>query len=280
MPYKTILTYLPNTKSASQVLEAVLPVAKEHDAHLIGLHVIPRVPVTFVVAAVEIPQSVIQKQEEMLEREAEALKEHFEKLCRQADVKFEWRCNKIEHQDMATEVASQALCCDLIAVTQSEVDEFGFHTDIPSHIVTETGRPVLIVPRSGAYPNIGTRAVIAWNASKEAARATFDALPFLQRAEIVKVLAIDPECRSGYDSVALGDDLAVCLARRNVKAETEVVSSGPASVSDELLQKLVDDGCDLLVMGCYGHSRLRETLFGGVTRILLDKMTVPVLMSH
>ncbi len=280
MTYKTILTYLPDSTIADHVLEAVLPIAKEHDAHLIGLHIIPRVPVTYIVAAAEIPQSVIQQQEEMLSREADVLKEKFETLCQQADVKSEWRCNKIEHADMSSEIASQALCCDLIAVGQSEVDEFGFNVDIPSHVVTETGRPVLIIPRTGKYKTIGTRAVIAWNASKEAARASFDALPFLQRSEIVKVLAIDPKCRSGYDSVALGDDLAICLARRDVKVETEVVSSGLLSISDELLHKLADDGCDLLVMGCYGHSRLRETLFGGVTRALLDKMTIPVLMSH
>ena len=280
MPYKTILTYLPDIKTASHLLDAVLPIAREHDAHLIGLHIVPRVPVMFVVAAAEIPLSVIQHQEDILAREADALHKHFELLCKNAGVKAEWRHNKIEHPDMASEIASQALCCDLIATAQSEVDEFGLQTDIPSHIATETGRPVLIIPRSGQFPTIGKHTVIAWNASKEATRATFDALPFLQRAKTLKILAIDPKCRSGYDSIALGDELALCLARRNAKAEADVTTSGPLSVSDELLSKVTDEKCDLLVMGCYGHSRLRETLFGGVTKTLLDRMTVPVLMSH
>jgi len=280
MPYKTILTYLPDTQTAGQLLDAILPIAQEYDAHLIGLHIVPRVPVMVAVAAAEIPQSIIQKQEEMLLREADMLKELFEKACSKAKVRAEWRCNKIEHADMASEIASQALCCDLISVVQSEEDEFGLSTDIPSHIVTETGRPVLIIPRSGQFQTIGKHAIIAWNASKEAIRASFDALPFLQCAETVKVLAIDPKCRSGYDSIALGDELALCLSRRNVKAETEVDTSGSMPVSTELLSKLKQDSCDLLIMGCYGHSRLRETLFGGMTRTLLNRMDVPVLMSH
>jgi len=280
MPYKTILTYIPDIESANQALSAVLPIAQEHDAHLIGLHIVPRVPVMFVVAAAEIPQSVIQQQETKLQQQAEALKEHFEMLCQQAGVKAEWRSHKIEHADMASEIVSQTLCADLIALIQSEVDEFGLKTDIPSHVAIETGRPVLIIPRSGQYSKIGERAAIAWNASKEATRASFDALPFLQHAKTVKVLSINPKCRSGYDRIALGDEMTECLRRHNIKVEAEVTMSSNTAVGEELLTQLTNENCDLLIMGCYGHSRLRETLFGGVTKSLLGKMTVPVLMSH
>ncbi len=280
MSYKTILTYLPDKVTASRLLDAAISTARSNDAHLIGLHVIPRVPIMYAVAAAEIPQAIVQQQEEMLQSEAEALREHFEESCRKGGVKAEWRCNRIEHADMASEISSQSLCVDLIITAQNERDTLGLDADLPSRIVTETGRPVLIIPRSGTFPKIGKNVVIAWNGSKEATRATLDALPFLKAADGVKVLAIDPQCRDGYDNIALGDEIALCLARHDVKAEAAVSMSGPISVGDAILNRLADENYDLLVMGCFGHSRLRETLFGGVTRDLLEHMTAPVLMSH
>ena len=280
MPYKTILTYLPDERTMDRVLDAALPVVQDHNAHFIGLHVVPRVPVMFAVAAAEIPQSIIQQQQEMLQREADTLKDAFYARCEKAGVKAEWRSNKIEHAGMAAEIVSQSLCADLIVMTQQEEDEFGLGVDLPSQVVLDTGRPVLVIPHSGKFTSIGQRIVVAWNGSREAARAAFDATPFMQKAKSVRVLAIDPQCREGYDNIALGDEMALCLARHDIKAEASVTTSGSISVGDELLNHLADEGCDLLVMGCYGHSRLRETLFGGVTQNLLDHMTAPVLMSH
>ena len=280
MPYKTILTYLPDKKTADRLLNAAMSVARENDAHLVGLHVIPRVPVMYSVAAAEIPQAIVQQQEELLQAEANELREHFEETCRKGGVKAEWRCNRIEHADMASEISSQALCADLIVTAQNEEGVIGLVDDLPSRIVTEAGRPVLIIPRTGNYPQIGKNVVIAWNGSKEATRASLDALPFLKSADGVKVLAIDPKCREGYDNIALGGEMALCLARHDVKTKTAVTASGPISVGDAILNRLADENYDLLVMGCYGHSRLRETLFGGVTRDLLEHMTAPVLMSH
>lgn len=280
MPYKTILVYLPDPEHAERMLDAVLPVVQANDAHLIGLHIIPRVPVMYAVAAAEIPQAIITQQEEILAREADALKRRFIARCDSAGVQAEWRCNRIEHSDMASDLVSQALCADLIVVGQPDEDPMGIGNDMPARIVVDTGRPVLIIPRVGEFAKIGSHVVVAWNGSREAARAAYDALPFMQSAATVKVLAIDPKCRQGYDSIALGDEMALCLARHDVKAEAKVTTTGSISVSDELLNRLTDEGCDLLVMGCYGHSRLRETLFGGVTRELLQHMTAPVLMSH
>ena len=120
----------------------------------------------------------------------------------------------------------------------------------------------------------------AEEAEKEAARAAFDAIPLMMEAELVRILAIDPVTGSGQDMVALGDELAVCLARHGLKTETTTSLTAGLSVGDELLNRLSDYGNDLLVMGCYGHSRLREMVFGGASRNILAHMTVPVLMSH
>lgn len=280
MSYKTILTFLPDASRAGRLLDTALPIARARDAHLIGLHVMPRVPVMYAVAAAEIPPDIIAQQESMLEGEADKLRELFNARCEAAGVRGEWRCNKIERADLASDVVGQTLCADLVIVAQEEEDPFGLGSDMPSRIVVDTGRPVLILPRVGSYPSIGKHVVVAWNGTREAARAALDAVPLMRDAETVKVLAVDPKCREGYDSIALGDEMALCLARHGIKAEAKVTTSGEISVGDELLNRLADEGCDLLVMGCYGHSRLRETLFGGVTRDLLEHMTAPVLMSH
>ena len=280
MSYKTILAYLPTDKSADRVLDVALPIARDNDAHFIGLHVIPRVPLLYGVVAAEIPQSIIAHQEEMLGRTADKLKAHFNARCKDAGVKSEWRCNKVKLDDITSDVIGQSLCADLIVVEQEGEDAYGLPADLPSRIVMETGRPALIVPNAGKFSTVGKHVVVAWNGSREAARAAFDAVPFMRTAQSVRILAIDPKSREGYDSIALGDEIALCLARHDIKAEVTVTNSGGIPVGDELLNRLADEGCDLLVMGCYGHSRLRETLFGGVTKNLLEHMTAPVLMSH
>lgn len=280
MSYKTILAYLPSDEAAKRILDCVLPIAQEHNAHLIGLHVLPRVPVMYGVVAAEIPQSVVVEQEAQLARHADQLEEMFRTRCDREDVNAEWRCNKVHYEDTTAEVVSQALCSDLVVVQQQRDSYFGTAGDMPSRIVMESGRPVLIIPHTGDFSTIGNRVVVAWNGSREAARAAYDAVPLMQNAKSVRVLSINPKCREGYDSIALGDETALSLARHNIKAEVTVAKSADVPVGDELLNRLAEDGCDLLVMGCYGHSRLRETLFGGVTQNLMQHMTAPVLMSH
>ena len=280
MSYKTILVYLPEPAKLDRLLDVAAPLARQNEAHLIGLHVIPRVPVMYAVPAAQIPPDILMQQEEMLAGEAEKMKADFDARCEKAGIAGEWRCNKIHHADMEAEIVSQALCADLLVMAQSEEGAFGLSDDMPARVVVDTGRPTLIVPRVGNFETVGKHIVIAWNGTREAARAAFDALPLMRMADKVRVLAIDPKCREGYDSIALGDEMALCLARHGVKAEATVAHSGNIPVSAELLNRLAEDGCDLLVMGGYGHSRLRETLFGGVTKDLLEHMTAPVLMSH
>lgn len=280
MSYKTMLAYIPNEEQANRVLDALLPLARQHDAHLIGLHVLPRVPMMFVVVEAEIPQSIIAQQEEVLERDAKHLEKLFYERCEKAGVKAEWRCSKREGGELAGEVVSQSLCADLVAVAQVREDDYGFTDDLPARVAIEAGRPTLVIPYTGNFPTIGQRVVVAWNGSREAARAAHYAVPMMKQAQSVRVLAIDPECREGYDSIALGDEMALCLSRHDIKTEATVARGGGVTVGAELLNRLADDNCDLLVMGCYGHSQLRETLFGGVTRNLLAQMTAPVLMAH
>jgi nucleotide-binding universal stress UspA family protein len=122
--------------------------------------------------------------------------------------------------------------------------------------------------------------VVAWDAGREAARAVNDALPILRRAKAVTVLSINPQpSYDGYGEEP-GADLAVHLARHGVKVEVQHSKGEEIGVGNAILSRLADHGADLLVMGAYGHSRLRELVLGGATRRILQSMTVPTFMSH
>jgi nucleotide-binding universal stress UspA family protein len=151
-------------------------------------------------------------------------------------------------------------------------------TALAGDLVLSVGRPVLFVPYAGRFPATGKRVLVAWNASREAARAVSDALPLLARAESFEVVAFEP--RPGDHGEVPGADIALYLARHGVKATAARQSAPEIDIGAQILSRAADTGADLIVMGGYGHSRLRELVLGGVTRSMLEAMTVPVLMSH
>lgn len=279
MSYKTILAYLPSVDRVPAVMEVALSVARKQDAHLIGLHVIPQVPLYGAVVA-QVPQEVIDQQQDAFREDAERIKGAFEEATRSTDVKTEWRCELARYGDLAEDIIENGLCADLIVAGQESTDWFEGRGDMPARMVFGTGRPVLLVPAAGSFADFGERVMVAWNQSRESARAAFDAIPLLTHAKTVRVLAINPSHDESDNMLSPSDDLALALSRHGVETEAASTVTTELSVGDELLSRLADHGCDLLVMGCYGHSRLRETIFGGATHHILRHMTVPVLMSH
>lgn len=144
--------------------------------------------------------------------------------------------------------------------------------EMPDRFLLSVGRPVLVVPHSGTYPKIGERIMLAWDASRLAFRAVSDAMPFLERAKKVHVMAIDRHGgREGHGYIP-GADIFLHLARHGIAAEALHAFSGDIDPADEAAY--------LLVMGAYGHARWREIVLGGFTRHMLAHMTVPVLVSH
>jgi nucleotide-binding universal stress UspA family protein len=152
--------------------------------------------------------------------------------------------------------------------------------DAPEEVILACSRPVLVVPFARRrLDRIGTNVVVAWNGSREAGRAVQDAVPLLAMSGAVTVLLVDPEEDA---DIELAEDLVLHLARHGLYARTQVIRRelSTLSVSDTLLAQVADLDADLLVMGAYGHSRLREMILGGVTRDILRNMNVPVLMAH
>jgi nucleotide-binding universal stress UspA family protein len=136
------------------------------------------------------------------------------------------------------------------------------------------------VPYAGDGATLGETVLVAWNASREAARAVNDALPLLQQARAVTVLAVNPLGGIAGDGDVPAADIALHLARHGVKAEAAHTVAPDIPEGDAILDYAADIGADLVVAGGYGHSRMREFVFGGVTRSLLTEMTVPVFLSH
>ena len=173
---------------------------------------------------------------------------------------------------------------DLAVIGQENPDRgaFGASADLAESVVLASGRPVLIVPYVGTYSNAGRRVMVAWDASREAARAVADALPLLQAAESVVTLSANPGSgpRPDRHGDLPGADIARHLARHGVNVEVHRIETQDVAVADMLLNRIADESIDLLVMGAYGHARVREIWLGGVTRDVLRHMTVPVLVSH
>ena len=143
-----------------------------------------------------------------------------------------------------------------------------------------SGRPVLVVPFTGAAPPVGGTALVAWNGGRESARAANDALPLLSLAREVQVVVIDPEGTDLEGTGLPGAALAEHLARHDIPVETKVLHGAEVDAPNVLLSHAADVNANLIVSGAYGHSRLRETVLGGMTRHLMLHMTAPVLMSH
>ena len=152
--------------------------------------------------------------------------------------------------------------------------------DLPESVALSTGRPTLVVPHIGARAKPGKSVMLCWNASRESARAASDALPFLTAAEKVVVLIVDPHTSAGGHGAEPGADAAAWLARHGVKVTVQRDVAPDSDVGGVILSRAADHDVDLIVMGIYGHSRLREMVLGGASRVLLSSMTVPVLMSH
>ena len=158
-----------------------------------------------------------------------------------------------------------------------EIRSTGFR---PDEIVIATGRPVLVVPYAGAFDTVGRRALVAWDGTREAARAANDALPLLENAEAVTVMFVGARETALEEHHPSIERMVHHLQRHGIAARAEETLHGDLRISDVLLSRAADLAADLLVAGAYHHSQLREALVGGVSRDLLDHMTVPVLMSH
>ncbi|HEX6000501.1 MAG TPA: universal stress protein [Hyphomicrobiaceae bacterium] len=278
MSYKTILVHLNDPRRAEALLEPAVTLASKDNAHLIGLHVhaaVPAPPIAVPYSG-QVLGSIVAADRE----QAEQLTEIFQRVTANQPFVAEWRSVKVPHVDLAPVVMDHGRAADLIIAGQTDPDwDLSPLMDFPERLALESGRPVVVVPYIGRYPNIGRNIVIAWKAARESARAVFDALPLLSAAEAVQILEVK-ERDDTRPALTADTSIAVALSRHGIRSTVRSTVAGDIGIGDEILSRLSDLGADLLVMGAYGHSRMREMIFGGATRHIFRHMTVPVLFAH
>jgi nucleotide-binding universal stress UspA family protein len=281
MSYKDLLVGLDSDASARERIEIAAALAERFAAHLVGLYPLPmpEAPRHFGYYDPALLNPFFEELRARARDAADKTREVFEHIASLHGVSAEWR-EIPEGAD--ADPAVHARYADLAILGQLDPDsgEPDMIRPRPEQVALASGRPILVVPYAGNFPNLGRRVVIGWNASREAARAVNDAMPLLTAAEIVSILTIDPREGPRAHGELPGADISLHLARHGVKAEIERTVSADLPVGEALLSRAADLGADLLVMGAYGHSRARELLLGGATRSLLRSMTLPVLMSH
>jgi nucleotide-binding universal stress UspA family protein len=167
---------------------------------------------------------------------------------------------------------------DLAIIGQSQPEMSTMDQIIGETTLFESGRPMIMVPYIQREPFKIDRVMICWDGSRVAARAVADAIPLLGKSGRVEIVIVTNERGKQYDIE--GGDIGRHLARRGLKVDIHRIPGGDIDVADALLSHAADSGADFMVMGGYGHSRLREFVLGGVTRSIFQSMTVPVLLSH
>ncbi len=213
------------------------------------------------------------------EAAAEQVQDRLKRLTEEAYFDAEWRCIV---GAPATVVPQQARAADLCIVSQegAEDDALPPGLSFSESLLFVTGRPVLFVPRQGNFAAAGRNVMIAWNGSRPATRAVSDALSLLEHADRVTLLTINARDLLRRAGSVPAEEMLAHLRRHGVPAETHDVESQGGPIADIILAAAHDLRADLLVAGAYGHPKLWERMFGGVTRDLLEQMTLPVMMSH
>jgi nucleotide-binding universal stress UspA family protein len=284
MTYKTVLVSLNDTARVPALLEAACRIASQNDAHVIGLYVIPAARIYPEMDIAMVP-TIFDAHRKKFEAERETVRHAFEERTRRDGISAAWECFDSGSSEVTEGTLEHARLADLVILSQIDAKGDGcIEPELVERIIMECGRPVLVVPQkarfNGSGQGIASRIVVGVNATRESTRAMFDALPLLQSADETRLVWVDPYRSSGETGAVPGADEAAVLARHGVKAISEPMLTNGTNPGEALLTRTTDTGAGLLVMGAYAHSRMREYIFGGATRHVLEHMTVPVLMSH
>lgn len=281
MTYKTILVCLKSGLGAEALLNIGIELATRYDAHLICLYIASNAIIN-PSDGKYIPVEAITSPKDYALEEAERNRALFEQKTNKEDLSAEWRLLEASVSDIVPTIIKQSRMADLVVIRQADVETDDYRLlEMPGEVVMGSGRPVLVIPATTVVTSIGKTIVLAWNGTREASRAAFDALPFLQNADENFLLGSELASRDGGLMRDSKNEFAEVLTRQGAKVSTE----SPDHIQDttdgeKLLSCVAKHGADLLVMGAYGHSRTREFILGGATKHVLSLAMVPVLMSH
>lgn len=282
MALKDILVHIDSEagSGAGQRRQAfAISLAGDHDAHLTGL-VFALEPTIPPMIMGEVPGSLLDAQRERTIEAAKAAAAAFTKAADQAGIKSEARIVNCTEASAGPTLAVHGRTTDLVVLGQQEPDDtLAIREILIEAAMFDSGRAVLIVPYIGPAEAKLDHVVVAWDGRRQASRAANEALPLLKKASRVSVVIVGTDAPSAQGGEP-GADLALHLARHDLKVEVKRIGDAGIDVGNAILSHAADSETDLLVMGGYGHSRFREFVFGGTTNSILKSMTIPVLMAH
>jgi nucleotide-binding universal stress UspA family protein len=252
-------------------------VAEAFGSHLLGIAFSyePVIPGTVMGG---IPPEIIESQRTESDKKARAAIARFEQATKRTGISAETRTISASISGAADQLGRIGRRFDLVIVGQPGRKDSLPDEVIDEGVLFESGRPVIFVPFIQKGGVTLDRIMVCWDGSRTAARAIADAMPFLKKAEQVEIVIISD--KPGKKDEVPGADLGQHLARHGLKVDVKRITSPDIDVPSTILSHAADSSADMIVMGGYGHSRLREFVLGGATRGLLEAMTVPVLMSH
>ena len=276
--YRNILVHIPSERPVRSVVDLAVGMTMARRAHLdaiaIGYESMGAAGMIVEGGGAAVAAVMGAEQERAQER-ADAAIAVFETEAKLARIAYGARTHVAIPAEAGQTIETLSRLYDMTIVLQPDTSHTSYDNEIAQHILINSGGPVLMVPYIHKGPLDTHHIGIAWDGSRLAARAMRDAIPFLSGAKAVTVIAINEEA-----SEASSDQLAAHLGRRGIAARVQRLTTERGDVQSAILSIAAENNMGLLVMGGYGHSRLHERILGGVTRSMLDSMTVPVLMSH
>lgn len=276
--YCRIAVHLDRGFDCPRRVEFSLQLARANDAHLTGVFASYVSPGYFYdeaglwVRAMDMARQINEKGRTAVELA-------FSQAARERAVAASWRQGEGEPAEC---VVRHARCSDVLIISQQNPEDVhaAVGNDFVEQVLMSAGRPVIVLPSAGKFNGAGARVLYCWNRGREAARAIADAAPLLRNANALAILTTDGEGESGNTEVPFEDLAAYCACHGFPQLEHVSRSTRDIDVGNAILSAAADFDADLIVMGAYGHSRMRQWVMGGATRSLLAAMTVPVLFSH
>ena len=275
MTIKDIGVHVDHTPHSRIRIETGFKLARSLGARVIGIYCQPEAELPSY-SGYPIAINLIEQLDQTLENEAEQARALFHDIAKSHDIPSSWRKTQ---GDVTHNTSLESRMVDLMILGQPHPGQ-GEPRHIIDSVLLEAGRPCLVLPYIYQGQSFGKKSLIAWNGSREASRAIHDAIPLLQSSDKALLVVSDPSRTVFSEADMPGTTMATHLSRHGIEVELKLSYANTIKTSENLLSLACDEGVDMIVMGAWGHSRFRELVLGGMTREVLNSMTVPVLMSH
>lgn len=277
MTWSSLIVYVDDEADNTQRIEQAAALAKAHGAHLIGVSACaPETPVADAYGAGILLGEVLMEQHERAESALKGAEARFREIATRAGVSCEWRADV---GDPTSLLIKHARAADVLIVGRDAANASGWRAPHPADLAMRAGRSILIVPPNPARSVVGAPVLLAWTDSRESRLAAVAAIPMLREAESVRVLELcDPEDMDGARLRTA--DVVAWLTRHGVRAEGEARAHDDRSAGRRLLDCAAEMKAGAIVSGAWGHARMRQWIFGGVTQTLITESPVALLLAH